>query len=176
MKFPIRADYILFFAGLCIGLLGCAEIHFAAMGVHSLAAGVFGYVLLVVGTAAFLGGMWLLARPVQDPGGIDSFGMAIAPGPTMITAAIGRLGAHLRSGEAVWARLVLVGIGTFLTALWITWVIDGIHDIPAKDNPRAVLWGVCMQLGITCFMWASIKPTNAATASPTPKGDESRVV
>jgi hypothetical protein len=171
MRFPIRIDYVLFFAGLCIGLLGCAEVHFAATGVHSPAAGVFGYLLLVVGTVLFLGGMWLLARPVKEEDGINTFGLAIAPGPTLITAAIGRLGAHLRNGDALWARVALVGTGTFLSALWISWLIDGVHHIPAKDNPRAVLWGLCMQLGIACFMWASIKPTSSAVVSVAPKDE-----
>ena len=165
MKFPIRIDYVGFFAGLCIGLLGCAEVHFGATGVHSPAAGVFGYFLLAVGTALFLTGMWKLAEPGSAKEGIDNFGLTIAPGPTLITAAIVRLGAHLRKGEALWARLALVGAGTFLSALWISWLIDGMHHIPAKDNPRAVLWGVCMQLGLTCFMWASIRPTNPAVES-----------
>jgi hypothetical protein len=165
MKFPIRIDYILFFAGLFVGILGCAEVHFAARGAHAVAAGVFGYFLLAVGTFLFLAGMWRLAHLAKEEVGIDNSDLAHAPGPTLITAAIARLGAQLRSGDALWTRLALVGAGTFLSALWIVWLSDGIHRIPAKDNPRAVLWGVCMQLGITCFMWASIKPTT--TSGPT---------
>ena len=173
MKFPIRIDYVGFFAGLCIGLLGCAEVHFGATGVHSPAAGVFGYVLLAVGTAVFLTGMWKLAQPRSADEGIDNFGLAIAPGPTLITAGIVRLGAHLRSDEALWARLALVGIGTFLNALWIVWLLDGVHRLQGKEDLRPFLWGACMQLGITCFMWASIKPTNTAVEAVA-QGDEAR--
>jgi hypothetical protein len=165
MKSPIRIDYILFFAGLCLGLFGCIEVHFAATGVHSPPSGALGYLLLAVGTALFLGGMWLLAGPGSAKGS-DNSDLAVAPGPTLITAAIGRLGAHLRNGEALWTRLALVAAGTFLNAVWISWLLDDLHRLPAKENPRAFLWGACMQLGITCFMWVSIKPTPRAVVSP----------
>ena len=169
MKSPIRVGYFLFFAGLCLGLFGCIEVHFAATGVHSPPSGALGYILLAVGTGFFLGGMWMLAQPGSAAEDYGNSGLALAPGPTLITAGIGRLGAHLRNSAALWTRLALIGAGTFLNALWISWLFDGLHRLPAKENPRAFLWGACMQLGITCFMWVAIKPTPRAVENVPPK-------
>jgi hypothetical protein len=171
MKSPIRIDYILFFAGLSLGLFGCIEVHFAATGIHSPPSGALGYILLAVGTGLFLGGMWLLAKPGSAAKGPDNSDLALLPGPTLITAAIGRLGTHLRNGEALWTRLALVGAGAFLNAVWISWLLDGLHRLPAKENPRAFLWGACMQLGITCFMWVSIKPTPRVVEGVSPEDE-----
>src|SRR5215472_10755143 len=97
MKSPIRVGYFLFFAGLCLGLFGCIEVHFAATGVHSPPSGALGYIVLAVGTGFFLGGMWMLAQPGSAAEDYGNSGLVLAPGPTLITAGIGRLGAHLRN-------------------------------------------------------------------------------
>ena len=165
MLLPFRWDYLLFLAGVFGGVFGCIEVNLAATGKVSSQTGIIGYILLAFGTGLFLAGMWLLARPTSETPNdkLNSARMAIAPGPAMITAGISRLGNHLANHDAVWLRLALVVTGTFLNALWVTWLLKGIHRLPtSKDDIRAAVWGLCLQLGATCFMWAMIPPKKSA--------------